>query len=128
MTSEHLLRRLLEAGIVFLLSGCATPYVLERTNTSAQMFEPTENETLVGLAVSGGGSRAATFTAAVLEELAKRDVGGGKRPTSLLEKINYISSVSGGSLCNGLLRAGEAGKKRPQRARHCQGRGANTSI
>lgn len=44
-------------------------------------------DALVGLALSGGGSRAALFAAAVLEQLA--DAG-------LTDRITHISSVSGG--------------------------------
>ena len=43
----------------------------------------------IGIAASGGGSRAAIFTAAVMEELDK---------LGILEKTNVISSVSGGGL------------------------------
>jgi predicted acylesterase/phospholipase RssA len=53
---------------------------------------------LVGLAVSGGGSRAALFAAAAMEALAKMQVGPEHR--SLIEKVGYISSVSGGSLAS----------------------------
>jgi predicted acylesterase/phospholipase RssA len=53
---------------------------------------------LVGLAISGGGSRAAVFGAGVLEALANMKINeaGGER--SVLERVQYISSVSGGSL------------------------------
>lgn len=43
----------------------------------------------VGVAISGGGSRAANFSAAVLEELEKQGFS---------EHLSAISSVSGGSL------------------------------
>jgi len=43
----------------------------------------------IGLALSGGGSRAANFAAGVMLELRKR---------GLLDRIDFISSVSGGSL------------------------------
>ena len=43
----------------------------------------------VGLALSGGGSRAATFSSAVMLELKKRGI---------LQHVDFISSVSGGSL------------------------------
>lgn len=46
-----------------------------------------DDDTLVGLALSGGGSRAAVFGAAVLAELAERGIA---------ERITHISSVSGG--------------------------------
>jgi predicted acylesterase/phospholipase RssA len=59
-----------------------------------------DSHMLVGLAVSGGGSRAATFAAGVLEALGEiriKDRGGER---SLLEQVQYISSVSGGSLAS----------------------------
>jgi hypothetical protein len=49
----------------------------------------------VGVALSGGGSRAALFGASGLEALAQvRAPGGG----SLLDQVTYLSSVSGGSV------------------------------
>jgi predicted acylesterase/phospholipase RssA len=51
---------------------------------------------LIGIALSGGGSRAALFGAAGLEALAKVPLPGRNR--SVLEETSYISSVSGGSL------------------------------
>lgn len=47
----------------------------------------------IGLALSGGGVRAAAFHAGVLRYLAERE---------LLEKVTHISSVSGGTLFVGL--------------------------
>ncbi len=48
----------------------------------------------IGIAVSGGGSRAANFAAAVLLEL---------RTLGVLDRADFLSSVSGGSLAAGLL-------------------------
>jgi predicted acylesterase/phospholipase RssA len=56
---------------------------------------PDQEKVLVGVALSGGGSRAALFAAGGLEALAKRRLKGERR--SLVEKISHISSVSGGS-------------------------------
>lgn len=96
-----------------LLSGCAgLPYhPLAPAGTTTPYFaDPADKGTLVGLAISGGGSRAATFAAAVLEELARIPVvADGEGQKSLIEKVNYISSVSGGSLAAtyfGLLKPG----------------------
>lgn len=50
----------------------------------------------IGLALSGGGMRAAAFHAGVLLYLAER---------GLLEEVTHISSVSGGSLYTGLVLA-----------------------
>ena len=57
-----------------------------------------ESGPLVGVAVSGGGSRAAAFSEAVLEELARVDVGREGAPVSVIEQVEYMSGVSGGSL------------------------------
>lgn len=48
----------------------------------------------IGIAVSGGGSRAANFATAVLLEL---------RTLGVLDRADFLSSVSGGSLAAGLL-------------------------
>lgn len=101
MTSE---RRIAVLGAVLLtvvFAGCAAqPFVLDSRQSGAADLVPADDpDTLVGLAVSGGGSRAASFTASVLQELARQvKVDRGGRPGSLIEYVNYISSVSGGSL------------------------------
>ena len=46
-----------------------------------------DKDTLMGLALSGGGIRSATFSLGVLQALAKYDV---------LKKMDYLSTVSGG--------------------------------
>lgn len=48
----------------------------------------------IGLSLSGGGIRAIVFHLGVLQSLAKK---------GLFEKVSFISSVSGGSLCLGLI-------------------------
>jgi hypothetical protein len=54
-----------------------------------------EPDLLVGVALSGGGSRAALFGASGLEALAQvRAPGGG----SVLDQVTHLSSVSGGSV------------------------------
>ena len=54
----------------------------------------TLKQKLIGLALSGGGMRAAAFHAGVLKYLAEQN---------LLENVAHISSVSGGSLFTGLV-------------------------
>ena len=51
-------------------------------------------ETFVVLTFSGGGTRAAAFAYGVMEELRDTDIGNGR---SLLDEVDVISSVSGGS-------------------------------
>ncbi len=54
-----------------------------------------ERDVLIGVSLSGGGSRAALFGAAGLEALGGVRTAAG---TSALEHVAYLSSVSGGSL------------------------------
>jgi hypothetical protein len=54
-----------------------------------------QRDVLVGVAMSGGGSRAALFGAAGLDALAGVQLADGK---SVLEQVAYVSSVSGGSI------------------------------
>ena len=55
------------------------------------------SEVLVLVAFSGGGTRAASFAYGVLQELAETEVMTAKGSRTLLNEIDIISSVSGGS-------------------------------
>lgn len=84
-----------------LLSGCFSHVqYLPRIDPAAEAFKPLpeRSTTLVGVALSGGGSRAAYFGAAGLEALGK--VRAGSEQQSVLEQVSHISSVSGGSLAS----------------------------
>jgi predicted acylesterase/phospholipase RssA len=87
-------------GLVCLvvLAGCASsrPYHVKRAEAvvPCQMPLP-ERELLLGVALSGGGSRAALYGAAGLEALARVRTADG---ASVIEKISQLSSVSGGSI------------------------------
>ncbi len=61
--------------------------------------EPDPGELLVGVCISGGGSRSAYFMASVLEQLATIPVDGDTT-RSMLDEVDVISSVSGGSLAS----------------------------
>ena len=83
------------------LSGClsAPVYTLPTTPEPLPCLNAAQSkDTVIGLAVSGGGSRAALFAAGAFEALARLKAGEEKGP--LLEKVSYISSVSGGSLAS----------------------------
>ncbi|HEY7130179.1 MAG TPA: patatin-like phospholipase family protein, partial [Nitrospira sp.] len=84
-----------------LATGCfAKIHELPSQPESAEaLFAPlADQDFMVGLAVSGGGSRAATFAAGALEALAELPVRVGAEKRSVLETVSYMSSVSGGSL------------------------------
>jgi len=81
-----------------MLAGCASShaYTVKRADpvVPCQTAAP-ERDLLLGVALSGGGSRAALFGASGLEALARVRTPDG---ASLIEKISNVSSVSGGSI------------------------------
>ena len=54
-------------------------------------------DTVIYLAFSGGGTRAAAFAYGVMEELSATQIAIGGERRSLLEEVDTISGVSGGS-------------------------------
>lgn len=87
-------------AMAVLLSGCASAhyYPVPRADAIGGCATPVpERDVLIGVALSGGGSRAALFGAAGLEALAGVRMPDG---ASLLERIDHISSVSGGSIAS----------------------------
>jgi predicted acylesterase/phospholipase RssA len=83
---------------VVLLAGCASShaYSVRRADAvvSCQHAMP-PRDLLLGVALSGGGTRAALFGESGLEALAHVRTADG---VSLIEKISHVSSVSGGSI------------------------------
>jgi NTE family protein len=59
--------------------------------------ENNDPSTVVVLAFSGGGMRAASFSYGVLEELRRTEVTINGRRTRLLDEVDMITGVSGGS-------------------------------
>jgi predicted acylesterase/phospholipase RssA len=107
-------RRAVVACSCALLTGCASaiPVSFPRAaglNTSCIAPAP-EGDLLLGVALSGGGSRAAVFGAASLEALGKLRVPDGG---SVLENIGYISSVSGGSVAASYFAGHKPGRETP---------------
>lgn len=109
---------------VVALTGCAsaTAFRVKRADVSGpcQTAVP-DRDVLFGVALSGGGSRAALFGEAGLEALARLQTADG---ASVLDKINHVSSVSGGKHRGGVLRPEEAGPRREsaEPGRHLVGR------
>jgi hypothetical protein len=71
--------------------------VYDQRSPITRQYVPTDDgDYIFAVAVSGGGSRAAVFSAAVMKELYKQvKLPDGR---SITDEIDYISSVSGGSL------------------------------
>jgi len=94
---------------LLLLSGCASYGVIDNTalTTESSSAQPYSIKNLYGregsgeigltLAFSGGGTRAAALSYGVLEELRDTTVVIDGQPRRLLDEIDTISSVSGGS-------------------------------
>ena len=84
------------------IAGCATAVFNPARNLPLQAGTPVDmdrprdfvGETVVALSFSGGGLRAAAFSAGVLHGLAEIKTPRG----DLLDDVTFISSVSGGSL------------------------------
>jgi predicted acylesterase/phospholipase RssA len=88
------------AGLIatIFLEGCASAHhitVQHADAIGACAVQVPERDLLLGVALSGGGSRAALFGAAALEALAGVRTADG---ASLIEQISHLSSVSGGSI------------------------------
>ncbi len=60
-------------------------------------FSTNSDDLFLMLAFSGGGMRAAALDYGVLEELARTGVGPPSKRRRLLDEVDLISSVSGGS-------------------------------
>ena len=81
-----------------MLTGCASALAVRvpKAGPDTACITPTPaRDVLVGVALSGGGSRAALFGAAGLEALGRLPAPDGG---SVLEQVAYLSSVSGGSV------------------------------
>lgn len=93
------------AALAILLSACAVrPYnapLAETGPTHAYTFAnrlPRNSPKLfIVLTFSGGGTRAAAFTLGVLEKLANTKIVVDGEPRRLLDEVDVITAVSGGS-------------------------------
>ncbi|MDH3430367.1 MAG: patatin-like phospholipase family protein [Gammaproteobacteria bacterium] len=100
----------LSVSLALLASGCAffvpdkIHHVVNPAEQPAARCDLDDNaepaERILGIALSGGGSRAAVFGAAALEALSEHGV---------LEQLSHLSSVSGGSLAASYFMANPPG-------------------
>ncbi|MBK7592245.1 MAG: patatin-like phospholipase family protein [Betaproteobacteria bacterium] len=94
------------ASLLVLLGGCATrpinPPIKEVDPNTGYTFQTRQKhfksqENLVILAFSGGGTRAAAFSYGVLEFLRRTEVTTPRGKGRLLDAVDVITGVSGGS-------------------------------
>jgi NTE family protein len=85
------------------LAGCASRFVNERVAVREPYTPAVDHNALRGdptmalvLAFSGGGTRAAAFSFGVLEELRRTRLPGHP-PSRMLDEVDMITGVSGGS-------------------------------
>ncbi len=93
--------------ITLCISGCANFNVVDKPllqwkpeliqSAEQQIVGNRSPELLVLVAFSGGGTRAAAFAYGVLQELAATKIETDKGLRPLLQEVDVISSVSGGS-------------------------------
>src|SRR4051812_12903019 len=78
-----------------------------RAEYAALGIAPSQAETspLTALCLSGGGIRSATFCLGVLQALAAHRPTDDQSAASSLERIHYLSTVSGGGYIGGWLSA-----------------------
>lgn len=92
-----------------LLGGCGTSIrnspinaALAETGSETQAsIDPADSDfgdTVVGMSFSGGGSRASAFAFGVLRELARTQVRSNGKSSPLIDQVDFVSSVSGGSV------------------------------
>lgn len=95
----------LVAFALLVLAGCASRPInppLDKADRGAGYRWQTRpqtgpSDTLIILAFSGGGTRAAAFSYGVLEELRKTEVIVDGRKTRLIDSVDMVTGVSGGS-------------------------------
>lgn len=100
------LSALLTAVMAAALAGCASVYNLPGNmplgaaladNNAARDIPSYEDDVLLALSFSGGGTRAAAFSFGVLQELDRVRSGAAGTKT-LLDRVDFVSGVSGGSV------------------------------
>ena len=96
----------LAAVSAVILAGCATVYNLPgnsplgegvTSNVFGREVRGQEDDLLLALSFSGGGMRAAAFSFGVMTELDRSRVGSNQAK-SLLDRVDFVSGVSGGSV------------------------------
>jgi predicted acylesterase/phospholipase RssA len=100
-------RGLLAAISVAALGGCTSVYNLPQNQPLSGPVQAaplgsevplSSDDVMVSLAFSGGGTRAAAFSFGVLKELDRTRIRDRGKTVSLLDRVDFVSGVSGGSV------------------------------
>ena len=106
MRASRLVKAVAVAGFALLLNACGSfpinPPLPKHDPSAGYRFEKLDagansDELFVILVFSGGGTRAAAFSYGVLEALRDTRIELNQKTMSLLDEVDVISSVSGGS-------------------------------
>lgn len=105
---QRLRGRLLAAAAIALVAGCSVhnipvnePVTVQNAGLVPEQEQPAvsyADEFLITLAFSGGGTRAAAYSFGVLRGLDRIQLPTAQGPVSLLERVDFLSGVSGGSI------------------------------
>ncbi len=94
------------AAVAIVVAGCASrpvnPPIAKADRAvgyraEGRAIRGVASDTFVVVAFSGGGTRAAAYSFGVLEELRRTNIVVNGKPTRLLDEIDIITGVSGGS-------------------------------
>ena len=105
-TRRQFLKLILGLALLIQMTACTTHYPINHSITSTAAVEQftigdkpgsPSDELLLILTFSGGGTRAAAFAYGVLQTLAETDIIIDGQKPRLLDEVDGISSVSGGS-------------------------------
>ncbi len=99
---------LILSAAVFIISGCGAHTRIHNTFSEIQDQEKShkydkfknlssQGDVFLALSFSGGGTRAAAFSYGVLSELRDTKINIDNETIRLLDEVDHISSVSGGS-------------------------------
>src|SRR5262249_42139335 len=100
-------RTLALLAVAALVAGCATRPInapIDKVDAKAgyrylttRARSAEADDTLLILAFSGGGTRAAAFSYGVLEELRRTELTVNGRKKRMLDQVDIVTGVSGGS-------------------------------
>jgi NTE family protein len=106
------MHRFVGALFVACLVGCSSvkPWINRPVTVLAPPVERSQEDgrdpsLLIAVILSGGGARAAAFGYGVLSEMKASNIEWGGRETNLLEKVDLVGGVSGGSIMAAYLSA-----------------------